>query len=65
MADPEMTAAYNQDSRDSARLRELREHLAAFVDDPPARAHPRTVEALTEAVGLIGRDLAQIVKAYD
>lgn len=65
MTDQQMEADYRRDQHDQARLRDLREHIAAFVDSPPARASGLTVGFLVSAARALGEDIARVDRVWD
>lgn len=60
----EMAEAHTRDYADKARLDELRAHIAAFVDEPPARASNLTLGVLTSAVRNLGKDADRVVGTW-
>lgn len=66
MADAEMEAAYRRDYAAKARIDELREHIAAFLDDPPTRSvRVSTLGALAQVVRVLGEESASVVRVWD
>lgn len=61
----EMQAAYDRDYRAKRQMDELRQHIAAFVDDPPLRARASTLGALVAAARALGEEAASIVRTWD
>lgn len=61
----DLDVAYRCDYTEQQQLDALARTIRAFLQHPPSRARPSTVEALERAGRWLAQDSAQITRAWD